>query len=109
VIGAGIVCGLAQALGAELFTQDSVNEALTLKSAADACIDELPIQLTTEHDQVAAIMKEGGKAAVAEAQAVMKSSGVDEKCIAIFGLVCSKAEQFGALDILKQACANLWV
>jgi len=39
---AGIVCGAAQAIGVKIFTQDSVNEALNLKSAADACKDELP-------------------------------------------------------------------
>ena len=46
-------------------------------------------------------MKEGGKAAVSKSQAVMKSTGVNDKCIAIFGLVCTKAEEFGALDIIK--------
>jgi len=96
-----------QAVGLEVFTKDSVNEALALKSAADACKDELPITITAEHDEVSEIMKEGGKAAVSKAQAVMKSTCVDETCIAIFGLFCTKAEQFGALDIIKEACANL--
>ena len=108
-LGAGILCGAAQAIGVEIFTKNSVNEALALKSAADACKDELPIKLTTEHDEVSEIMKEGGKAAVSKAKTVMTSTGVDEKCIEIFGLVCTKAEQFGALDIIKEACANLWV
>lgn len=99
--GAGIFCGAAQAVGIEVFTKDSVNEAFNLKGAADACKDELPIKLTTEHDEVAEIMQKGGKTAVSKAKAVMKSSGVDEKCIAIFGLVCTKAEEFGALDIIK--------
>ena len=49
-LGAGIICGAAQAVGVEVFTKDSVNEALGLKSAADACKNELPIELTTEHD-----------------------------------------------------------
>lgn len=105
-LGAGILCGAAQAVGVEVFTRASVNEALGLKIAADACKDELPIKLTSEHNEVSEIMKEGGEAAVSKAQAVMKSSGVDEKCIAIFGLVCRKAEESGALDIIKQACAN---
>ena len=73
-----------QAIGLEVFTKDSVNEALALKSAADACKDELPITITAEHDEVSEIMKEGGKAAVSKAQAVMKSTCVDETCIAIF-------------------------
>jgi hypothetical protein len=89
--------------------KNSLNQALALKSAADACKDELPIQLTAEHDKVAQIMEKGGKTAVLKAKAVMKSTGVDEKCIEIFGLVCTKAEEFGALDIIKEACANLWV
>jgi len=108
-LGAGIICGAAQAVGVEIFTKDSVNEALNLKSAADACKDELPIKLTTEHDEVSEIMKKGGKNAVSKAKAVMESSGVDKKCIAIFGLICAKAEEYGALDIIKEACANLWV
>ena len=57
-LGAGILCGAAQAGGVELFTKDSVNEALALKSAADACKDELPIKLTAEHDEVSEIIKE---------------------------------------------------
>ena len=52
-------------------------------------------------------MEEAGKTAVSKEKAVIKSSGVDEKCIEIFGLVCTKAEEFGALDIIKKACANL--
>ena len=83
-LGAGILCGAAQAIGVEIFTKDSVNEALALTSAAEACKDELPIKLTTEYDEVSEIMKEGGKAAVSKAQAVMKSTCVDETCIAIF-------------------------
>ena len=78
-IGAGIISGAAQAFGMEVLDKDSVNEALGLKQAADACKDELPIQLTIEHDEVAEIMKEGGKTAVSKAKAVMESSGVDEK------------------------------
>jgi hypothetical protein len=58
-IGAGVICGVAQAVGVEIFTKNSLNEALNLKSAADACKDELPIQLTAEHDKVAQIMEEG--------------------------------------------------
>jgi hypothetical protein len=108
-ICAGFVCGAAQAAGVEIFTKDSVNEALSLKSAADACKGELPIQLTTEHGEVFEIMKEGGATAILKAKSVMKSSGVDEKCIEIFGLVCAKAQAFGALEIIKEACANLWV
>ena len=108
-LGVGIVCGAVQALGLEVFTGNSVNEALDLKTAADLCQDELPVQLTSEYDQVASIMSEGGKGAVAKAKAVLKSSGVDDKCIAIFGLVCSKAQEVGALEIIKEACANLWV
>lgn len=108
-LGAGIFCGAAQAVGVEIFTKNSVNEALTFKSAADACKDQLPIKLTTKHDEVSDIMKEGGKSAVSKAKAVMESSGVDKKCIAIFGLVCTKAKEYGALDIIKEACANLWV
>lgn len=38
-----------------------VDNALKLKSAADACPDELPIQLTAEHDQVAKVMNEDEK------------------------------------------------
>ena len=38
-LGAGIICGAAQAVVVEVFTKDSVNEALRLKSAADACKD----------------------------------------------------------------------
>jgi hypothetical protein len=108
-IGAGFVCGAAQVVGVEIFTKDSVNEALSLKSAADACKDELPIKLTTEHDEVYEIMREGGTTAVLKAKAVMKSSGVDERCIEIFGLVCTKVQAFNALEIIKEACANLWV
>lgn len=52
-------------------------------------------------------MKEGGTTAVLKAKAVLKSSGVDKKCIEIFGLVCTKAQEFGALDIIKEACVNL--
>ena len=89
-LGVGIICGVAQAVGVEVFTKDSLNEALALKSAADVCKEELPIKLTTEHDEVSEIMKEGGKTAVSKAKAVMKSSGVDEKCIEIFGLVSTK-------------------
>ena len=108
-IGAGFVCGAAQAVGVEIFTKDSVNEALSLKSAADACKGELPIELTAEHDEVSEIMTEGGKNAVLKAKAIMKSSGVDERCIEIFGLVCTKAQTFDALEIIKEACVNLWV
>jgi len=54
-------------------------------------------------------MSEGGKDAVGKAKAVLKSANVDDKCIAIFGLVCSKAQELGAVDIIKEACANLWV
>ena len=38
-LGVGIICGAAQAVVVEVFTKDSVNEALRLKSAADACKD----------------------------------------------------------------------
>lgn len=107
-LGAGIICGAAQA-AAILRFKDSVNEALNLKIAADSCRDELPIKLITEHDEVSEIMKEGGKNAVSKAKAIMESSGVDKKCIAIFSLVCTKAEQFGAVDIIKEACAYLWI
>lgn len=55
------------------------------------------------------VMSKGGQNAVVQAKAVLKSAGVDDKCVAIFGLVCSKAQEFNALDILKEACANLWV
>ena len=48
--GTGIVCGAVQTVGVEIFTKYSVNEALGLKNAADACKDELPIRLTTDHD-----------------------------------------------------------
>ena len=106
-LGAGFICGAAQVVGVEIFTKDSLNESLSLKTAAEACSDELPIKLTTEHDQVSEIMKDGGKTAVLKAKAVLKSSGVDQKCVEIFGLVCTKAQEFGALDIIKEACANL--
>lgn len=108
-IGAGFFCGAAQAVGVEIYTKDSINQALNLKSAADACKDELPIDLTTEHDQVSEIMAEGGKTAVLKAKAIMRSSGINEKCIEIFSLVCGQAQASGALDIVKEACANLWV
>jgi hypothetical protein len=78
-ICAGIVCGFTQAVGIEIFTKNSLNEALSLKSASDACKDELPIQLATEHDKVAQIMEEGGKTAVLKAKAIMKSTGVNQK------------------------------
>lgn len=55
-LGVGIICGAAQAVGVEIFTKDSLNEALNLKSAANSCLDELPIKVTTEHDEVAEIM-----------------------------------------------------
>jgi hypothetical protein len=87
-LGVGIVCGAAQAVGVEVFTKNSLNDAINLQQAASACRDELPVKLTSEHDQVA---------------------GVDEKCVAIFGLVCSKAQELNALDIIKEACYNLWV
>lgn len=54
-------------------------------------------------------MSEGGKTVVSKAKAVMEGSDVDQKCIAMSGLVYSKAQEFGALDIIKDACANLWL
>jgi len=108
-IGAGMFCGAVQAIGVEIFTKGSVNQALDLKQAAEACRDELPVKLTSEHDQIAEIMTEASKDSVVKAKAVLAGVGIDQKCIAIFGLVCSKAAQFNALDIIKEACANLWV
>ena len=110
-LGVGIVCGAAQAIGIEIFTKDTLNEAINLKNAADACQNELPVELTLtcEHDQIASIMSEGGKDAVVKAKAILKLVDVDNKCIAIFGLVFTKAQQLGAADIIKEACANLWV
>ena len=34
---AGVGCGVAQAVGVEIFTKDSVNQALSLKTASDEC------------------------------------------------------------------------
>jgi hypothetical protein len=96
-------------MGVKVFTKDSINEALNFKSAADACRDELPIKVTTEYDEVAKIMAGGGKIAIAKAKAIMKATGIDEKCIQIFGLVCTKAQESNALEIIKEACASLWV
>lgn len=93
----------------EVFTKPSVDEALALKGAASACSDELPMELTIEHDQLAEIMNEGGKNAIAKARAVLKAGGVSDKCIEIFSLVCAKAQESSALNIIKDACANLWV
>ena len=106
-LSVGVFCGAAQAAGLEIFTKNSVNEALNMKGAADACLDELSIKLTSEHDEISKIMTAGGKNAIAKAKAIMKSSGVDEKCIQIFGLVYSKAEELGALETIKDACAFL--
>lgn len=51
-LGVGIICGAAQAIGIEIFTKDSINEAIRMKSASDLCRDELPIELTAEHDEI---------------------------------------------------------
>lgn len=91
----------------EVFTKGAVNEGLALTTAADGCKDELPLKLRTEHEKVSEIMTQGGTTSVLKAKAVMEWSGVDKKCIAIFGLICSKAEEFGALDRVKEACINL--
>jgi hypothetical protein len=40
------MCGVAKSVSIQIFTKDSINEALALKSDADACKDELPIKLT---------------------------------------------------------------
>lgn len=108
-ICAGMFCGAAQAVGVEIFTKNAANEAIELKQAADACRDELPVRLTSQHDQVAEIMQESGKDAVVKAKAVLETAGVDKKCISIFAIVCSKAQELNALNIIKEACANLWV
>lgn len=108
-LGTGLVCGALQTCGIEVFTKDAINEALNLKTASDACRDELPIQLTSEHDQVSEIMKSGSKDSISRAKSIMESTGIDKKCIAIFAIVCTKAQDSGALDIIKDACTNLWV
>jgi hypothetical protein len=38
-------------------------------------------------------MSEGGKDSVVTAKATLSAAGVTEKCVAIFGLVCSAAEK----------------
>ena len=38
-IGAGVFCGAAQAIGVEIFTKKSLDEAINLRQAADACGD----------------------------------------------------------------------
>ena len=73
------------------------------------CKDDLPVEAIPERDKIVEYMSEGGQDAIAKAKAAMKSTGVDERCIEIFGIVCAKAQEFGALDIIKEACANLWV
>jgi hypothetical protein len=80
-----------------------------LKNLSDLCKDELPIALTYEHDQILEIMNIGGDNSVLKAKAVLESVGVDEKCVVIFGLICFKAESSDALNIIKQACMNLWI
>lgn len=89
-LGFGIVSGAGKSLGVKILTKDSINEALSLKESTDACRNQLPIQLTTEHDEVAEIMTGDGRGAISTTKAVMKKTGIDKKCIAIFGLVCSK-------------------
>jgi hypothetical protein len=54
-------------------------------------------------------MNIGGDNSVLKAKAVLESVGVDEKCVVIFGLICFKAESSDALNIIKQACMNLWI
>ena len=97
-IGAGVFCGAAQAIGVEIFTKKSLDEAINLHQAAQTCRDELPVRFTSDHDQIAEIMQEARKDSVVRAKAVLEAAGVDEKCVAIFGLVCSKAQEFNALD-----------
>ena len=89
--------------------ENSTRQQESLKNAAEICKDELPIEAIPQHDKVAEFMTEGGQGAISKAKAVMKSAGVDEKCIEIFGIVCAKAQEFGVLDIVREACANLWV
>ena len=49
------------------------------------------------------------KDAVSHAKAILKSSGVSDQCVAIFELVCGKAQSFAAVDVIKEACPNLSV
>lgn len=106
-VGIGVICGVAQGLKIGLYSKNSINEAINFQQAANACQDELPNEIL--HDQVHELMEEGGKDAVIKAKALLTSGGISKQCIEIFGLVCTKAEEFGALDLIKEACMNLWV
>ena len=108
-LGVGIICGAAQAIGVKLYTQSSLDEALNLKSAAEICKDDLPVEIVPERDKIVEFMTEGGRESISKAKAAMKSAGIDQRCIEIFGIVCAKTQEFGALDIVKEACANLWI
>ena len=61
-----------------------------------SCNDQLPLAAGDAHDKVAEIIEEGGKGAVSHAKAILKSSGVSDQCVAIFELVCGKAQSFAA-------------
>lgn len=108
-LAAGLICGAAQVLGAEIFTKTQLDEALAVRTLADTCKDELPVKLTSEHDEIAELMNEGGLNAVSKAKGILKTAGVSDKCIEIFGFVCSKAQQSGVLQIIKDACHETWV
>ena len=104
-IAAGVVCGV----GVQIYTKYTINEAMEYSKAALSCNDQLPLAAGDAHDKVAEIIEEGGKGAVSHAKAILKSSGVSDQCVAIFELVCGKAQSFAAVDVIKEACPNLSV
>lgn len=107
---AGLFCGAAKAVGADIFTQYHADEVLEYQEAAKTCLDELPLnRLTPEYSQVSELMTEGGTKNVIKAKSILRSAKVSEKSIAIFSLVCTKAQEIGAFDAIKGACYNLWI